>query len=85
MIFGTIALMASTIDSWLRPSVVWLLIWYMSPKARVPSPYSPRTAWFMRCAALNTWSMFSFSVSAGRCTITLARMPVPTLVGQAVR
>ena len=69
----------------LLPSVTWFEIWYRSPLARLPSPYSPRTTRLSFCRALNTLSSCLVMPSAGRCSITLARSPVPTLVGQAVR
>ena len=53
--------------------------------AGVPSPLKPRTARPVRLAAWKTLSTCLSCTSAGRCSITLARMPVPAFVGQAVR
>ena len=74
--------MMSSSDS---PSVVWLEIWKMLPLASEPSPKSPRTAmpsWF---TARTTFSIWLEITKAGRCVMAEARMPVPKLVGQAVR
>ena len=50
-----------------------------------PSPYRPRTARLIFCRLRKTLSICRVMTSAGRCSITLTRMPVPTFVGQAVR
>ena len=51
----------------------------------MPSPYNPRTANPSLFTAWMIWLICSASTNPGRCSIALTRMPVPTLVGQAVK
>ncbi len=85
MIFSITLLSRAMISSSFSPRVVWLETWNRFPIASVPSPYRPRTARPILLTAWMIWLIWSLSTSAGRWTIAEARMPVPTLVGQAVR
>ncbi len=51
----------------------------------VPSPKRPRTARDIVWTAWKTFWMWWEKARAGRWSITEARIPVPTFVGQAVR
>ena len=67
------------------PSVSWFETWNMWPSAAVPSPQRPRTVKPILPRPLAIGSISFCSTRPGRCIIALARMPVPTLVGQLVR
>src|SRR4029079_12789476 len=69
----------------LLPRVTWLEIWKKSPRARLPSPYNPRTTRLIFWRALNALSICLARPRAGRWSMTLARIPVLTLVGQEVQ
>ena len=57
----------------------------MAPMTLLPSPYVPRITRPSFERFVEILDIAPFSVSAGRCSITEARMPVPRFVGHWVR
>ena len=73
------------ISASVRPKPVAFESWKKSPTTCVPSPYSPRAISPARVNPSISRSTAPVMTSAGRCVRQEARMPVPRLVGQAVR